>query len=199
DLRSAVGHPPEPPRDLWARTSAAIERESRFRDGRVVAGARSSWLHNPLLATALVVVVAVGTLISSQLSHGGATPARSEAPTTALARAASGPTPAPGSTPIIVGEHVQWISRGEDGRFRVTNWEVNAVCPKPTDDCASLPPVEEQPVQLTTEPTSVFGSGDGKQLIVVNQPGTSDATSISVVRLEPTPSPPTSTPSVAPS
>src|SRR4029079_11504144 len=107
DLRSAVGHPPEPPRDLWARTSAAIERESRFRDGRTFAGARSSWLRSPLLATALVVVVAVGTLISSQLSHGGATPARSEAPTTALASDASVPTPATGATPSTAGEHCQ--------------------------------------------------------------------------------------------
>ena len=29
-LRSLRGHEPEPPRDLWARTSAAIEREAEL-------------------------------------------------------------------------------------------------------------------------------------------------------------------------
>src|SRR5438105_2025661 len=72
----------------------------------------------------------------------------------ALASIASASTAGPASTPIIVGEHVQWISRGQDGRYRVTNWNVNEVCPTPSDGCSSVPPVEEQPVQLTTEPTS---------------------------------------------
>src|SRR5207253_1835651 len=34
-LRGLREHQPLPPRDLWARTAAAIEQESRFRDHRV--------------------------------------------------------------------------------------------------------------------------------------------------------------------
>src|SRR4051812_49994725 len=37
-LRSAATHAPTPPRDLWARTAAAIEHESRFRDHRASGG-----------------------------------------------------------------------------------------------------------------------------------------------------------------
>ena len=205
-LRAGRNHAPAPPRDLWARTAAAIERESGFRDRRLgSAGRRQAWFRSPLLPTALVVVVAVGTLISSQLSSGGATPGRSNGPVTALASDATVVSAVPAATPLIVGEHVQWISRGTDGRYRVTNWDVPEVCPGSTDRCTSAAPVEDQPVQLTTEPTSVFGSPEGKQLIVVNGPGASRPSTISVVPLhttEPTatPTPPaiaTPTPSVS--
>jgi len=183
-LRVPRNHPPAPPRDLWPRTAAAIERESGFRDRRTgSARRRQVWFRSPLLPTALVVVVAVGTLISSQLSNGGATPARSNGPVTALASDATVDSAVPGATPLIVGEHVQWISRGTDGRYRVTNWEVPEVCPGSTDRCTSAAPVEDQPVQLTTEPTSVFGSPEGNQLIVVNDPGASRPATISVVPL----------------
>jgi hypothetical protein len=202
-LRAARNHPPAPPRDLWARTASAIERESGFRDRRLGSGGhRQAWFRSPLLPTALVVVVAVGTLISSQLSSGGATPARSNGPTTALASDSTVVSVVPGATPLIVGEHVQWISRGTDGRYRVTNWDVPEVCPGSTAGCTSAAPVEDQPVQLTTEPTSVFGSPEGNQLIVVNDPGASRPATISVVPLhtaEPAATPtPTSTATATP-
>src|SRR5258706_3336851 len=69
ELRALRDRMPPPPRDLWARTSAAIESESRFRDGR----ARSTGWRNrrilapsAVIAAALVVAVAVATLTSSQ-------------------------------------------------------------------------------------------------------------------------------------
>ena len=77
ELRALRDRMPPPPRDLWARTSAAIESESRFRDGR----ARSTgWRNRRVLApsavisAALVVAVAVAALTSSQrLDNNGTT------------------------------------------------------------------------------------------------------------------------------
>src|SRR5436190_23280592 len=64
ELRALRDRMPQPPRDLWARTAAAIERESRFRDGSAPRNLIGRRLLAPsaLLATALVVAVAVGTL-----------------------------------------------------------------------------------------------------------------------------------------
>jgi len=181
-LRAARGDPPPPPRDLWARTSAAIEHESSFRDRRRRPSAARSWLRSPLLATALVVAVAVGTLFSSQLYFGGGHGAPSSAASAAATERLL-PTSVGQPTPIPVGEHVQWISRDANGRYRLTNWDVQSVCPSPGDGCTSTPPVQDQPVGIETEPQSVFGSRDGKQLIVVNQPDQTNP-GVSVVSLE---------------
>ncbi len=65
---------PAPPRDLWARTAAAIEREARHRALQPRGGPRRSALRPyALLAGALVVAIAVGTLTSSQWFPGDAT------------------------------------------------------------------------------------------------------------------------------
>ena len=63
ELRAMRDPVPLPPRDLWARTAAAIEQEPGFRDRR---STRRRWFA-PLLAAALVVAVVVGTLTSSRL------------------------------------------------------------------------------------------------------------------------------------
>jgi hypothetical protein len=203
-LRAAREDAPTPPRDLWARTAAAIELDSSFRDRRARrAGLPRPWLRSPLLAAALVAAVAVGTLFSSQLAPGGGTTAPSAAATAAATTGIAASQQAEG-TPIPVGEHVQWISRDANGRYRLTNWDVQSVCPSPGDGCTSTPPVQDQPVGIETEPQSVFGSRDGKQLIVVNQPDQTNP-GVSVVSLEsppvanPTPSATaTSTPSTTP-
>ena len=73
ELRALLDRTPSPPRDLWARTAAAIEAQAGFRDGRTrPTGWRNPRLLAPpaLLATALVVAVAVGTLTSSQRPFG---------------------------------------------------------------------------------------------------------------------------------
>lgn len=202
-LRAAAVSAPVPPRDLWARTAAAIERESTFRDRRSAATGRRgrSVLRSPLIATALVVVVAVGTLISSRLPGGGGPTALSSAASAASAAIATDSTVAshlPEATPIVVGEHVQWISRDAEGRYRLTNWDVTAVCPDGSGACTSAAPVQDQPVQITTAPQTVFGTPDGKQLIVVNDSDQTPAVSISVVEVPSTPPPGASAPPSVP-
>ena len=149
---------PPPPRDLWARTAAAIEQESRFRDRRSTAPPARSL---PLLAAALVVAVAVGTLTSSRLlfddghaahpAGGGPVAAGSQPAGSAFAFA----------TPFPVNGHVQWISQSQDGSYRLRDADVQEVCPDKSSGCDAAAPIEEQPVQFATEPQTVFGSSDG--------------------------------------
>jgi hypothetical protein len=194
-LRAAAAATPVTPRDLWARTAAAIERESSFRDRRSTApgGRRRSLLRSPLIATALVVVVAVGTLISSRLRVGDGPTAPPSAASAATASDTIVASVLPGATPIVVGEHVQWISRDTEGRYRLTNWDVTAVCPDGSGGCTSAAPVQDQPVEITTEPQTVFGTPDGKQLIVVNDSNQTHAASVSVVAV-PSSAPPVASP-----
>jgi hypothetical protein len=181
-LRAGRDHVPEPPRDLWARTAAAIEHEARFRDRRSRAGGtrRRAFALSPALVTALVVTVVAGTLISSRLlvGDGHATPAASPFVASANAGSASGQ---PQATPILVAQHVQYVSKDQDGRYRVTKLDVRSVCPEPTDTCDTAAPVVDQQVELTTTPQTVFGNKDQTQLIVVSEADQRQAASISVV------------------
>src|SRR5262245_28618906 len=78
ELRTLRDRAPVPPRDLWARTAAAIEHESRHGAPR---GRRSTLRPYALLAGALVVAVAVGTLTSSQWLGGAVTTTPGASPT----------------------------------------------------------------------------------------------------------------------
>src|SRR4051812_49930436 len=118
-LRSAATHAPTPPRDLWARTAAAIEHESRFRDHRAAGGRtrRSLLTRSPALVAALVVTVVVGTLISSRLSIDVSHATPSPTVVTAAGTPATA-TSQPQATRIPVpGQHIQWISKGQDGHY----------------------------------------------------------------------------------
>ena len=103
ELRALREPTPVPPRDLWARTAAAIESESRH--GSRSRGSRHATLRPfALLAGALVVAIAVGVLTSSQLPFGGVTttPGTSQPPAIALGT----PTPdVAAPTPLAV-----WLS-----------------------------------------------------------------------------------------
>ncbi|HEY7970112.1 MAG TPA: zf-HC2 domain-containing protein [Candidatus Limnocylindrales bacterium] len=189
ELRAMRDPAPLPPRDLWARTAAAIEQEPRFRDRRRSRPRRS---FAPLLAAALVVAVVVGTLTSSRLlfddghaahpSGGGAVAAGSQPAGSAFAFA----------TPIPVNGHVQWISQSQDGSYTLRDANVQEVCPDKSSGCDATAPVENQPVTFATEPQTVFGSSDGTRLIVVNRSAPSDPGSVAVVTLQPEPSAPAS-------
>ena len=198
-LRAGRDHPPLPPRDLWARTAAAIEHESRFRDHRERAGGgigRRPLAISSALVAALAVTVVVGTLISSQLSGGGghATPNPSGVTTAAGSAGPTAQTAAPGATPIVVAQHVDYVKKGLDGRYQVTSLDVRSVCPESSDSCntAAPTPAQEPGVQLTTKPQTVFGNRDRTQLIVVNEADQTQPASISVVPL------PSSTPEASP-
>ena len=199
-LRAGRDHAPLPPRDLWARTAAAIEHESRFRDHRARSGGgigRRPLAISSALVAALVVTVVVGTLISSQLPPGGghATPNPSGVTTAAgSAGSTTAQSAVPGATPIVVAQRVDYVKKGQDGLYRVTRLDVRSVCPKASNSCdtAAPTPAQEPGVQLTTTPQTVFGNPDRTQLIVVNEADQTQAASISVVPL------PSSTPDASP-
>ena len=203
ELRALRDRVPPPPRDLWARTAAAIESEARFRDGRArTAGWRSrrSLAPTALLAAALVVAVAVGTLTSSQRPFGdggaGSSAEIALGSTTASAAPDGG---APGPTPIVAPRKIAYVARDNEGNFTRKVINVGEVCPSAaTEPCATDQTVEDHPIALDQDASTVFGSPDDTRLIVVNDPTAVSSGTVSVVTLASNPPGATPTPSVRP-
>ncbi|MFL5751130.1 MAG: zf-HC2 domain-containing protein [Chloroflexota bacterium] len=200
ELRALRDREPLPPRDLWARTAAAIDRApgGRARRGTSRSGRRPL----ALLAGALVVAIAVGTLTSSQWPFGGATPAPGTTAPPAIAAGSATP-PAVAPTPLAVGpQDVAYLSVARDGTYRITRTRVDEVCPSEAPDCVSSKPRENsQPIGPLASPETVFGA-DGQPLIVV---GSADDGSKVFAVLVPTQGPqpsgtpePTDTPELTP-
>jgi hypothetical protein len=164
ELRALRDRAPQPPRDLWARTSVSIEQEARHRslrpDGR--RSRRSSLGPYALLASALVVAVVVGTLSSSR---------NPVVPT--VTPGASGPIaaatepPVAGPTPLAVArQEVDYLSREPGGGFSLNRTNVSQVCPKEVGTCATTQPSEVQTIGPLSSPESVFGSGDAPLVVL---------------------------------
>jgi hypothetical protein len=170
-LRTLRDDQPTPPRDLWARTAAAIERESG-RPGRAPArtgGARGGrgrplpwWprLTNGQLGTlsgALVVLVVVGASIWSQPGIPIVSP-------TGTPRASVSPEP----TPLTVAANgLSWISTNEDGTYDVTFARVNSVCAPEDTGCAPLHDAVLTTITLEDEPQAVVISPTSEELVIV--------------------------------
>jgi hypothetical protein len=201
ELRALRDRMPPPPRDLWARTAAAIETEARFRDGRARSAGwrtRRSLAPSALLAAALVAVVAVGTLTSSQRPGGGdASPPAQVAVGSSAASAAPGGSQ-PGPTPILAARKIDYLSADNEGRYTRNVISVDKVCPpEASEPCASDGTLEEKPVDLDQQASTVFGSPHDERLIVVSDPTAANSGTISVVPIASnpaaTPTPPTDT------
>ncbi len=191
---------PEPPRDLWARTAAAIESESRFRDAgrRSFGRRRASLAPFALLGTAVAVAVIVGTLSSSRRPGGDGTATPTGDVAIASAPGGSVASAVPGATPVAVAQRVEWLSRSSDGEFRIQIANVDEVCPpEAVVPCDTAAPVENVDVSLGRNLASAFGSEHSDTLIVFNNPDVGDPGSVRVVPLatdsgaspSPTPSP----------
>jgi hypothetical protein len=208
ELRALRDRQPLPPRDLWARTAAAIEVEAAGRSGiRRSAPRRSFLVPSAFLATALAVVVMTGLLTSSRLTPPGDDGSGSLPPDVALGSHSVAPgtvSATPLETPIIVAQRtVDFVARGPEGQLQVKSTTVREVCPSgTTQPCDSSGPVQERSVTIDQHAQAVFGDGDqGKRLIVVSSPSTDDPGSVAVVSLAdaaPAGSPgPSPTPTVA--
>ena len=175
-LRSLRDHAPEPPRDLWARTSAALDREASGRRRRTVAGAggarqrggSGSWRGLPFgaAAGALIVLVVVGV----SLMPGFAPPIVPGGPSLGPSPVAVG-TPETQPTPIAVADAgpVGWIQPGADGSWKLFITDVDAVCPRARPSCRPGPLGEDDPgrsVNLGGAPTGVTISPNENQLVV---------------------------------
>ena len=179
DLRAFA---PAPPRDLWARTSAAIYAERQR-----AAGLRSA--HRPLGAprparrlsfvpvvalVAIVMVVGVGLLNSSAFLPSGP----------------AGPTP----IAVVDAADIQVIVRDSSGNLQIVSRPVSQVCPVDVPECGA---------ESTYSVTAVSGVGaamtlqgalsptGGQMAVVARDPG-SEGVYIIPVKTAATPSPATS-------
>ena len=179
---------PEPPRDLWARTAAGIEREAAARGRRRRAVASSPVPSRPavgaLSALAVVAVVVVATALSGGFlgDHG-------------IALASSHPAGSPRSslraapTAIAVGaSQVRWLGVSADGALAYNVANIDAVCPLDRQpDCAPFADGHARPVTLSATPKYVFQSPVDEQAVVVGTDA-AGADAVIVVAL-PTPEP----------
>jgi hypothetical protein len=177
-LREAL---PEPPRDLWARTAAAIERESAAhgRSTVVPAPRRASRIPMGALSGVAVIAVVVGvSAVSGGLFNGTG----NGVPMAGVGSSSPGPggvdtasSPAIGvvPTPFSVGAgEVQWVGTAADGSMAYNAASIRKVCPVDnTADCAALDGFGEERLALTTTPKSIIGSPTQGQAVVVSDDG----------------------------
>lgn len=157
---------PDPPRDLWARTSAAIERESAAR-GRRPRAVSTPLPSRPALgalsALAVVGVVLVATALSGGfLGDNGIALASShpESPAVSLRAAPTAIAVRPAQ--------VRWLGVRDDGVFAYNVATVDAVCPFDRQpDCAPFADGHARPVTLTATPKFVFQSPVADEAVVV--------------------------------
>ncbi len=145
-LRSLRDAAPQPPRDLWARTAAAIEAESRPRR-RPVRGARPArrFLGIPAAVLAPVTGLAVVAIVVGAALFNGSP---------------IGPAVGPGATPIALpGADVAVLSRASDGSFDLSTAQLHEACPLTSSTCAVEPSFD------TTKLTALVGSADVEALI----------------------------------
>jgi len=185
ELRALGERQPVPPRDLWARTAAAIERESSFRDRAAGRRNRRSPLAPYGLLTAAVAVAMIVGVVSFRGLIGPQPVSPLRTSDTAQASAA---TTAPSSLApqIAVAQKVKWITQDSNGQSYVKTATVDHVCQAAAQRCDATAPSESRPVDLGGTAQTVVGSRDGDALIVFSH-DSSAQTSVSVLQLQPAP------------
>ena len=207
-LRSLRDTAPPPPRDLWARTAAAIDREAAGRRrGTASAGAgrRPRWGGLPLgaAAGAIVAVIVLVTAIIPRTIPQVVPPTGSE-----VAQISQPPSAPAQPTPLALtaAGDVSWIRAAAGGRWELVTSTVDEVCPRSRQGCGSLgEDADPQTVDLGGSPTGITMS-PGKDQLVVQSRGNSGAEQpdkVYVVALAtPAPTatdtPPTSAPTAVP-
>jgi hypothetical protein len=194
-LRGLREHQPEPPRDLWARTAAALERESASRGGasrRVARGTPRSGPALGILSGLAVVAVVIGATV---LSGGiGRSPTTGVGPGASTPAIAVVPTATPGPTPILVGAGaVDWFGTSSNGALAYNTTRVNEVCQADRQpDCPPVVGEDSKHVDIAIRPKSISRSPVQNQAVVVGTDSTG-SDSVVVIAL------PTTQPSAAPS
>jgi hypothetical protein len=189
-LRSLRDHVPEPPRDLWARTAAEIERSQGQRGrgasaGRAGRPVRLGRVPLGVMSGVLVVLVVIG----ASLAPRGGLPSPDRTDTARSSGVAA--------TPITVdADALAWIQLSPDGSYELYQASVNEVCVDPRDGCALLNTRNTTHLQLNEAPQSVLFSQDRSQIVVVTRSHAQAGADIVVVSV-PTAAP-SGTPSSAP-
>lgn len=186
-LRGLRERMPDPPRDLWARTSAAIERESRSR--RRPGGARRPRRPMPFgaAAGALIVIVVLGASFLPPV-----TPPTNDPGDSSVAQVTTGPLETPFD--VIPGAgRLAWLRPAANGSWELVTAQVDAVCPRTRPSCVPL--TEDDPgrsVSLAGTPTGVTISPTEDQLVVEARGAGTVADRIYIVQVPP------ATPAVSP-
>lgn len=178
---------PEPPRDLWARTAAAIEAEARPARGplaglgQLLPAAGPRRIPLGVIAGALVVLVVVGTALLPRARVPILPPPSSGPSQVAVASA-------PGATPWVPeANRVAWVQRSADGSFSLVFANVDHACPAGDPTCAPLADSSPAPLTLAAPPQAVVLSPGNDQIAVV---GSNAETAGSVLIVDvPTPRP----------
>jgi hypothetical protein len=199
-LRSLRDQAPEPPRDLWARTAAAIEQESarRSRHGLLPAFPdrfvpRRARLPLGAMAGLLVAIVVLATSLAP---HGIPLAPGATNSAVAVASVPAGPTPIPVNTATL-----GWLEGNADGTYQLTLADVDQVCPDLTSGCAPLKNTQTT-LKLDAKPQSIVSSPSNRQLVVVGGSSGSDVGTVRVVPVPSGPAPsgaPTTPPTAVPS
>ena len=195
-LRGLRDRTPEPPRDLWARTSAAIEREAAARGGAPQRATSGRSRPRPAIGV-LSGVAVIAVVIGASVMSGGFL----RSPSTAVAPAATTPPVAiasphatPGATPITVGAgSVGWIGTAADGALAYNVAAVSEVCPADRQpDCANVSDGNSRPVELAIRPKSISQSPVKNQAVVMgtDAAGGDAMLVVSLPTAEPTATPP---------
>ena len=203
---------PQPPRDLWARTAAAIEQEAMGRhaaDGAASSG-RSRIPIGALSGIAVVaLVIGVSTLSSSIVTQPGAGPAATNDQGATFSDDAGGAQ----ATPFAVGAGaVQWVDKTANGTLAYNHASVDEVCPaEGTSNCPALKLAAQQRLAVDSTPRRIIGSptdgqavmiaddgSGGDQLVLVDLPAPAGTAAPSSATPAPTPTV-VATASVAPS
>jgi len=173
---------PEPPRDLWARTAAALDAEGPGRSRRF-----GGWLARgfPMAPVAGLMVVAIAVSV-------GLLNVRSLFPDSTIK--GDGPMP----TPIdVAATKVQVLTRSEDGTVQVLTRRVDQMCPMGVDACGITSAFD------VTTTASISGSADldgiispaQDRMVVLDRGGVGGVGGVYVVTMDAPPTPaPTATP-----
>ncbi|MEA2612281.1 MAG: hypothetical protein QOI52_240 [Chloroflexota bacterium] len=174
-LRALRDAAPEPPRDLWARTAAAIEQEaSGSRADPLRVGRRVSRIPLGAWSGIAVIALVVGASAISGLrpQSGPAIDSEPSSGSTTGGDGGSGPDVAL-ATPFAVGAgDVQWVDKSANGGLGYNNANVDEVCPAAgTSGCPALEDAQRQDLALQSAPRTIIRSPTDGQAVVVADNG----------------------------
>ncbi|MFL5754977.1 MAG: hypothetical protein ACJ77N_01645 [Chloroflexota bacterium] len=161
ELRAHRLETPAPPRDLWARTSAALEieaaRRQRFRGSRGSEPRVRARTTAPLgpLAAVLVIAVLIGSSAVGGRLLGGPTASNTSA-----------------ATPLAVGGQPVEVARSlPGGNVELVSGEIEQVCPldgKPDCTTAELDEIHHT-LDVDVQPDSVLSSKAGDEFVIIGR------------------------------
>ncbi|HEU4671817.1 MAG TPA: hypothetical protein VFS32_02850 [Candidatus Limnocylindrales bacterium] len=192
-FRSAAA--PVPPRDLWARTAARLDRETtrerfvrrRLDPQRLPVGA---------LAGALVLAVVLG---AATLQRGVLPTGPRPLPSTAASASAAVPSTLSADAPLSVDREVRLLRPGADGTLGLLTATVDRVCSGATSGgCQAQTEQSGGAIEVRQHPKSVVQSPQGNQLAVVVTDPNGDSNVVIVSTPTSVPATPTPTPTPAP-